>query len=204
MTVAIAAADAEFAQNAPQGAKQNAEEMVFEVVYDQSYPPTTGDYTPIVRAMNAVEADVMYLASYPPDAAGMLRAINEVGVSGNTELVGGGLVGMQYATLMESMGPMLNGIVNYDFFVPAPTLQFEGFDAFLEKYRPRAKQAGVDPLGYYLPPYGYAILQNLGQAVEATGSLDHAVLAEYYRKTTFDTIVGPIKDGPNGERNRKT
>src|SRR3546814_252589 len=75
-TVAIAAADAEFAQNAAQGAKQNAEEYGFEVVYNQSYPPTTGDYTPIIRAMNAVEADVMYLASYPPNAAGMLRAIH--------------------------------------------------------------------------------------------------------------------------------
>src|SRR3546814_14392402 len=58
-TVAIAAADAEFAQNAAQGAVQNAEEMGFEIVYNQSYPPTTGDYTPIDRAMNAVEADVM-------------------------------------------------------------------------------------------------------------------------------------------------
>src|SRR3546814_11055370 len=103
----------------------------------------------------------------------MIRAINEVGLNESTKLIGGGMVGLQYASLLENLGPTLNGIVNYDFFVPAPTLEFKGIEEFLEKYRPRAKQAGVDPLGYYLPPYGYPILQVLAQAVEETQSLDH-------------------------------
>lgn len=198
-TVAVAAADAEFAQNAAQGAKLNAKDFGLEIVYDQSYPPATADFTPIVRAINAANPDVVFVGAYPPDGAGMVRAVNEVGLNEKTKMFGGGLVGMQYATLMENLGPMLTGIVNYDFFVPAPTLQFEGFDEFLEKYRPRAKEAGVDPLGYYLPPYAYALLQGLGQAVEGAGSLDHAALTEYYRNNSFDTIVGPIKYGSNGE-----
>ena len=39
----------------------------------------------------------------------------------------------------------------------------------------------------------------LGDAVNAVGSLDQAALAEYIHKTTFDTVVGPVKFGENGE-----
>src|SRR5262245_44968078 len=45
-TVALAAADAEFAQNAVDGARKNAKAMGFEIVYDKSYPPNTTDFTP--------------------------------------------------------------------------------------------------------------------------------------------------------------
>jgi branched-chain amino acid transport system substrate-binding protein len=94
---------------------------------------------------------------------------------------------------------MLNGIVNYDFWVPAPTLNFPGIEAFLKKYQAKAADAGVDPLGHYLPPFGYAYLEVLGQAVEATKGLDQGKLAEHMRTTTYNTIVGPVKFGKNGE-----
>lgn len=89
--------------------------------------------------------------------------------------------------------------MNYDFWVPEPTLQFEGVNAFLAKYQEKAKGGGVDPLGYYLPPYAYAYLQVLGQAVEATGGLDQAKLGEYIRTHAHDTVVGKVKFGANGE-----
>ena len=63
---------------------------------------------------------------------------------------------------------MLNGIVNYDFWAPEPTdAGFPGIKEFLKEYQARAEKAGVDPLGYYLPPYSYAMVQVLGQAIEA-------------------------------------
>src|SRR3546814_13156901 len=129
----MAAANNELAQHEVERARANIEELGLEFVYNESYPPSTPDFTPIIRAMNATDAEVMYFASYPADAAGMVRAFNEVGFPESVKLAGGGLVGMQYATLMESMGPMLNGIVNYDYFVPASTLPFEGIEAFLDK-----------------------------------------------------------------------
>ena len=54
-------------------------------------------------------------------------------------------------------------------------------------------------LGYYLPPYSYAMMQVLGQAVEATKSLDQQKLADYIRATEFNTVVGKNKFGKNGE-----
>ena len=168
-----------------------------EVVYDRSYPPNTVDFTPVIRAIAAAEPDIVYVASYPPDSAGIVRTVNEIGL--DVAMLGGGMVGLQYATLMEALGPQLNGFVNYDFWVPEPTLQFPGIEAFLEKYQAVAADEGVDPLGYYLPPFAYAYMQVLGQAVAEVGSLDQNALADHIRSTTFDTVVGTIRFGRNGE-----
>jgi len=135
--------------------------------------------------------------SYPPDAVGMVRAASEVGIK--AKMFGGGLVGLQYAAIKQQLGPQLNGIINYDFWEPAKTLSFPGVDEFLKKYQARAASEGVDPLGYYLPPFAYANLQVLQQAVEGAQSLDQDKIAEYLRSHTMKTVVGDIEYGPNGE-----
>jgi branched-chain amino acid transport system substrate-binding protein len=196
-TLAIIAADAEFSRNAADGARVNAKKAGFQVVYDKTYPPSTTDFSPIVQAIQANHPDIVFSASYPPDAVGMVRAAHEVGLK--TKVFGGGLVGLQYASIKTQLGPLLNGIVNYDFWEPAKTLVYPGVDEFLKKYQAKAPAAGVDPLGYYLPPFAYANLQVLGDAVTATKSLDQDKLADYTRSHTFKTIVGDIKYGPNGE-----
>ena len=196
-TVALVGADAEFARNMLLGARANAETAGLEIVYDRTYPMSVVDFTPIIRSIRATEPDIVYIASYPPDSAGIVRAIGEIGFE--TQMLGGGMVGIQYASLMASLGPQLNGIVNYDFWVPEPTLQFTGTEEFLTKYQARAADAGVDPLGYYLPPFAYAYLQILGQAVQAAGTLDEGILADYIRVNTFETVVGPVRFGDDGE-----
>lgn len=196
-TVALVGADAEFARNAVAGAREAAKAAGLEIVYDKSYPPSTADFTPIVRAIQATNADIVFCGSYPPDSAGMVRAVNEIGLK--AKMFGGGMVGLQFAVFMSKLGPMLNNIVNYDFWVPEPTLKFEGVEAFLAKYQEAAKGKGVDPLGYYLPPYAYSYLQILGNAVEATGGLDQGKIADYIRSNEHSTVVGKIKFGKNGE-----
>jgi len=196
-TVAIVAADAEFARNAAEGARENAKAARLQIVYDKTYPPSTVDYTPIVRAIQATNPDVVFVGSYPPDTAGMVRAINEVGFQ--PKLCCGGMVGLQSTALKTQLGPLLNGIVDYDFWIPAPTMQFPGVLDLLKKYQAKAAEEGVDALGYYMPPYAYAYLQVLGEAVTATKSLDQEKLGAYLREHTFKTVIGDIKFGENGE-----
>lgn len=196
-TIALVGADAEFAKNAVKGARINAKKLGLKIVYDRSYPPRTADYTPIVRAIQARKPDVVFVGSYPPDSVGMVKAANEIGLK--TKLFGGGMVGLQFASIMKALGPKLNGIVNYDFWVPEPTLKFKGVEAFLSKYQEAAKGKGVDPLGYYLQPYAYGYLQVLGDAINATKSMDHGKIAKYIHANTFDTVVGKVKFAKNGE-----
>ena len=50
-----------------------------------------------------------------------------------------------------------------------------------------------------MPPWAYAQLQVLRQAVEATKSLDDAKLGDYIRAHPFTTVVGDVEFGPQGE-----
>jgi branched-chain amino acid transport system substrate-binding protein len=196
-TLAILGADAEFARNATDGARLNAKAAGLKIVYDGSYPPTTTDFAPVVRAVRATNPDVIYVASYPTDSAGILRNATEMGLK--TRLFGGSLVGLASAAMKTQLGPLLNGVVLGEQWVPAPKLQFPGVMDFLEVYRSRARASGVDPLGVFLPPFAYARMQVLEQAVKATGSLDDAKLADYIRDHTFKTVVGDVAYGNDGE-----
>ncbi len=196
-SVALLAADAEFARNAVAGARGHAKRLKLKIVYDRTYPPGTTDFSPIVRAINAAKPDLVFIGSYPPGSVGIVKAANEIGLK--AKLFGGGMVGLQFAAIQKNLGPMLNGIVNYDFWVPEPTLNFPGVKEFLKKYQAAAKGKKIDPLGHYLPPYAYAYLEVLGQAVNAVGSLDQNKIGKYIHDTTFTTVVGPVKFGANGE-----
>jgi branched-chain amino acid transport system substrate-binding protein len=114
-------------------------------------------------------------------------------------LFGGGMVGLQATAIKTQLGPLINGIVDYDFWLPVGHYATPEALAFLKKYQARAASAGVDALGYYLPPFAYADLQVLAAAVTAVGSLDQAKLAAYLRGHSFHTVVGDITFGPNGE-----
>jgi branched-chain amino acid transport system substrate-binding protein len=109
------------------------------------------------------------------------------------------MTGLQTTDVETLLGPQLNGLVNFNYWLPAPKLQFPGAMEFLKTYQARAAGAGVDPLGYYIAPWAYADLQILGQAVEATKSLDGNKLGYYIRSTTFKTVIGDVKFGTNGE-----
>jgi branched-chain amino acid transport system substrate-binding protein len=196
-TVAIVAADQEFSRNAADGARENAQKAKLKVVYDKTYPPSTTDFAPIVRAIAATNPDLVVVCSYPPDSVGMVRAVNEIGFK--PKMIGGGLVGLQATAIKTQLGPLLNGWTTYDFWLPVPKMDFPGVADLIKRYQARAAAEGVDPLGYYMAPWGYAQLQVLQQAVEGTKSLDDAKLGDYIRANTFKTVVGDVKFGAKGE-----
>ncbi|HTZ34680.1 MAG TPA: amino acid ABC transporter substrate-binding protein [Stellaceae bacterium] len=196
-TIALAVGDGEATRNTADGARVNLKKAGLEIVYDRTYPLTTTDFSPIIRAMQATNADVMYVSSYPADSVGIIRSVHELGL--NTKVFGGNLTGPQSTSLKTSLGPMLNGIITFDWWLPAPALQFDGVMDFLKKYQARAGKEGVDPLGYYLAPWAYADLQVLGQAVEGTGGLDQDKLAQYIHSHSFKTVVGEVSFGEKGE-----
>jgi branched-chain amino acid transport system substrate-binding protein len=196
-TLAIVAADAEYPRTSAEGVITNAKKFGWQIVYNKTYPPTTTDYSPVVRAVQATNPDAVFVASYPLDSVGIIHAANEVGLQ--TKLFGGGMVGLQTTSVKQELGPLMNGIVNYDFWIPAPTMKFPGVDEFLTKYQEKAKGSGVDPLGYYLAPWAYTYMQVLSDAVIGAGGLDQDKIADYLRKTTFKTVMGDIAFGPDGE-----
>src|SRR5881397_1633163 len=198
--MALLTADQEFAQNLALTARDVAKKRNIPVVFDQNYPPNTVEFASIIRALKAAKPDIVYVSSYPPDSAGILRAVNEIGIGDDVKIFGGGMVGLQFAAVMSNLGSLLNGVVNYNTWLPEQRMYFDGTKEFFEKYTKRAIEAKVDPLGYYLAPFGYASGQLVETAVKAVGSLDQKAIAKYLHANEVKTIVGPMSFGPDGER----
>ncbi len=197
-TVAIVAADAEFAQNAADGARQSIKEIGgFQTVMDQKYPPSTTDFAPIMHAVQALNPDIVYVAAYPPDSVGIVRAANEVGLT--PKMFGGTLIGLLVTPIKVQLGPLMNGIVENEVFLPTPAFTFPGTLALLAKYRPIAAREHIDPMGWAFIPLGYAAGQVLAQAVEGAKTLDQVKLAVYMHTHSFSTVVGNISFGKDGE-----
>jgi branched-chain amino acid transport system substrate-binding protein len=197
-TVAIVAADAEFAQNAADGARQSIKQIGgFEIVSEQKYPPPTTDYAPVMQAVKALNPDIVYVAAYPPDSVGVIRAANEIGLT--PKMFGGTFIGLLITPIKAQLGPLTNGIVNNEVFVPGPAFTFPGTLELLSKYREVAKSQGLDPMGWSYPPLAYAAGQVLAQAVEGAKTLDQVKLAAYMHGHAFHTVVGEMSFGPDGE-----
>jgi branched-chain amino acid transport system substrate-binding protein len=198
-TVALLAADQEFAQNLALTARDVAKKRNMSIVFDQAYPPNTVEFSGIIRALNAANPDIVYVASYPPDSAGILRAVNEIGIGDDVKIFGGGMVGLQFAAVMGNLGSLLNGVVNFNTWLPEPKMYYDGTKEFFATYTKRAVEAKVDALGYYLAPYGYTSGQLVEQAIKAVGSLDQKAIASYLHANEIKTIVGPIAFSADGE-----
>jgi branched-chain amino acid transport system substrate-binding protein len=196
-TVAIVSADAEFAKTAADAARDNAKAAGFTVVYERSYPPPTTDFLPVVRAVQAANADIVYVAAYPPDTVGIVRAANEINLV--PKMFGGAMIGMLVTPIKVQLGPLANGLVIGESFVRAPPFEFPGVADLFKRYQAKAAGQGVDSLGHGFVPFGYAAGQVLAKAVEETKSTDHDKLAAYIRSNTFQTVVGDIAFGKDGE-----
>ena len=196
-TVALVAADQEFSRTACEGARENAKAVGMRVVYDKTYPPTTTDFSPIVRAIQATNPDIVSVCSYPLDSVGMVKAVNEIGFK--PKMIGGAMVGLQATVFKTQLGPLLNGWVNYETWVPSEKMLTPEVKEFLATYQSRAAAEGVDPLGYYLGTWGYAYMELLGNAIAGAKSINDDQVANYLRSNPVKTIMGDIKFGKGGE-----
>jgi len=195
-TLALAAEDAEFSRNACEGARENAKTFGTKIVYDKTFPPGTTDFSPIVRAVQASNADIVIFCSYPLSSVGLVLAINELNYK--PKIIGGAMVGLQATVFKSKLGPKLNGIINYETWVPSEKMMAPAVE-FFKKYQARAGAEGVDPLGYYLGGWGYAYINMLGEAITGSKSVNDDKIADYLRKNTHKTIMGTWNYGPTGE-----
>jgi branched-chain amino acid transport system substrate-binding protein len=196
-TVAILAADAEFAQSAAHGAREEIKKHGFKVVYDKSYPPSTTDFAPVVRAVRATNPDIVYVGAYPPDNVGIIRSANEIGLS--PRMMGGAMIGMLVTPIKVQLGPVANGLIVGENFAAALAPKIPGSADFLKRYAEKAAAAQIDPLGFAWGPFAYSAGQTLAQAVTATKSLDHDTLAAYMHNASFKTVSGDFSFGKDGE-----
>jgi branched-chain amino acid transport system substrate-binding protein len=197
LTVALVSADAEFSRNPVLGTKANAGKHGFQIVHEATYPLTTENFAPVIDAVAESGCDLLFLCSYLADSIGLVRTISTHRF--RPKMVGGAMIGPQNASVKTTLGPLLNGFVNYEYWAPVPKMMFPGVQELLDTYQARAGAAGIDLLGHYMAPLAYAQMQVVAQAVEATGGFDDASLSAYTRSSTFHTVMGAMRFGVNGE-----
>lgn len=198
-TIAILAADGEAQQTAAAGARRMANEYGMKIVLDHTFPPNTNDFTSAFNQIKQAAPEIVFVSSYPSESVAVVRAISEVGLPDSVKMFGGGMVGLQYASILEALGSRMNGIVNLHTYSVEKTFEFPGSAEFQKVYYDRATAAKVDPLGHLTAPYWYAAGQVIKKSTEAVGSLDEGAIAKWLKANTIDTIVGPIQFGDKGE-----
>jgi branched-chain amino acid transport system substrate-binding protein len=196
-TVALVSADAEFSRNPVLGAKANAEKHGLRIVHEATYPLTTENFMPVIDAVAESDCDLLFLCSYLADSVGLVQAIHAHRF--RPSMVGGAMIGPQNTSIRTTLGPLLNGLVNYEYWAPVPKMMFHGVRRLIDAYQERAGEAGVDPLGHYMAPLAYAQMQVVAQAIEATGGLDDTILSTFTSEATFNTVMGDVQFGKNGE-----
>jgi branched-chain amino acid transport system substrate-binding protein len=195
--VAIVAADAPFSKNPILGARANAAKNGLEVVSETKYPLTTTDFAPYLAEAEKASPDILFYCAYLNDSIGLIRAIAASDM--NPALVGGAMIGPQSSAVQTQLGAALNGIVNYEYWMPVAAMNFDGVRDLIADYQQRAQGSPADELGYYVAPFAYAQAQVLEQAIAATGGLDDSELADYARTAAFSTVVGDVTFGELGE-----
>jgi branched-chain amino acid transport system substrate-binding protein len=196
-TLAIIAADQEFAAQNVAGALANAKAAGLKIVYNEKYPPGTTDFSSIVQAVRAANPDVLYVASYEPGSVGIIQAVSELGY--HPKMFGGATVGLTATPIEMKLGPELNGIVTFSAWEPLKTMMFPGVMNMLDRYRKEAKTQHVDPLGYAFAPAAYDYVQILGEAVNGAKTLDQGKLAQYIHTHTFQTVDGAFTFNKAGD-----
>ncbi|MFJ8967127.1 ABC transporter substrate-binding protein [Lentzea sp. NPDC102401] len=158
------------------GAAENARKHGFTVVDERTYPLSTDEFTPIIASVADQDPDLLLLCSYLDDSIGLIRALR--GSDWVPKMVGGAVIGPQSTAVKSALGPLLNGLVDYEYWLPVPSMMFTGVQTLMNTYQLRAPAENADLIGSYMAPQAYAQMQVIEQAVAATGSLDEQALAQ--------------------------
>jgi len=150
----------------------------------------------VIRAVAAANPDIVFIAAYPPDTVGIVRAAAEIGLK--PKMFGGTMIGLLITPIKMQLGSLLDGIVIMESIAPAASFNFPGLADVLKRYQAKAAGEKIDPIGYGFVPFGYSAGQVLAQAVEGNKSLDHLKLADYIHQHTFHTVVGDIAYASDG------
>lgn len=152
----------------------------FEIVYDKSYPLGTQDLSPVIKAAKAGNPDAFVAWSYPPDTFGLAEQakIEGLGVKAYYSAVGTDFEGFS-----QKFGAAAENVLGAGGVKDSPEMR-----AYYKRHK---DVTGVDA-DHWGNPLNYQMLQALTQSIEALGSIDRDVIADYVRKNKFKVLQGEI------------
>jgi branched-chain amino acid transport system substrate-binding protein len=192
--IAFVYSDDPFSKAVVGAARDQATEAGFKVVLDESYAPSTTDFSPVINKMISAKADVLLGGGHYPDGATLARQLydQKAGLKWVTLLVAPG------SDEFSTLGPAALGItVPSQWEVQAvykPDFGMTGSE-FAKTFKAKFN---VD--ADYHSASGYTAGQVLQHAIEQAGSIDPDKVAAALDKLDVTTFFGHIKFATDAKR----
>jgi branched-chain amino acid transport system substrate-binding protein len=162
------------------------EELGGEVFFEDTYTQGQADVSAQLARIKALpeQPDFIYISSYMPDLALMIRTLRESGVT--QPVVGGD--SYDDPGLFEALGAEYGSEVYFDTHGYLSDEANDGYSEFAAAYK---EKFGNDPEAVWILP-GYDVVMLLAEAMEKAGTTDGAEVAKAMEETTFDLFTGQL------------
>lgn len=172
-TGAIVYEDTAFPTDTAEGHVPYMEEQGLEVLHEEPYPEDIEDYTAVLSQIADDEVDVVLGGGYTPDAIGLTRAAESIGLEPGifSWMVGGTLPAYE-----EAVGDSVNAMTGDMFFDPNAEFVFgqELVDLTIEEYDD--VEEGWDIQSHLAGGFAGGLL--FEKAIKEVGELDQAAIVE--------------------------
>lgn len=187
-TIALLVQNTQFPKQLADGVMALAKEKGMEVVFSESYPPNTTDFSALVLKAGEKKPDVIIGATYLADAQGIVRAAKAQNVQAKMFAFSIGPVEPEFYRGLGTAAEEMFGTTLY-----FKSLKTQGNADFVAAFKAKYN---VDPT--YHAAVAYASMKIFGDVVNKVGSLDQKKIRDEFVKTDAQTVVGHYKLNENG------
>ncbi len=160
-----------------------AEAAGLEVVGSYTFPPDTTDFSSFIAEAKSAGAELIMAQVIPPAAIALVKQVKSLKYTPQALAIS---KGADTAAFTEALGPISNGTVMDEQFLPGKYPGSQEFDDAM------SGKLG-DPVSIDFAALGYAAAQTLFQAIEEAESTDPDAINEALASLSMTTILGPVK-----------
>ena len=167
---------------------QQANSRGYQVVVDQEYALGAQDFSPMILAAKAANADAVLAQPVPPDGLAIEKQMKELDFNANVYIVIRAADALVWGQNLGKDG---------DYVILAPgwsaDLKFPGVDQLKSEYQAKYNKPADALVGA-----AYATVQILAAAIERAGKADRDAIRDALTQTDMMTVNGPVKFNPDG------
>lgn len=157
-----------------------------DLVFDETYPDTTDDFSGIASRVKAVDPDLIIGCTQFQDSVGQLLAYQAAGYEPRGVFMSNGPT--VPSSFRGAMGNATEGIFSAISWYPE-TQDYQNAEfvsRYIQLFGGTAEDVAEDAAN------AFTVGQVLQQAIEKIGNVDNAALIEELHRGTYQTVVGPL------------
>ncbi len=194
--VAILTIDNDFGVSLTEGFKQHAENLDFEIVFEEKYPLGETEFRPIISTIKDAEPDAIYVTGYYNEAANFVSQAADEGLE--AQIIG--QEGFDSPKFIELAGPAAEGVIittdlNRDSTLEMTQLFLQRYE---EEYGEEADMVGasafdaVQVLAYAMEQAGSTDAQAIVDAISGLDDFEHVATGPFWHYTESREVVRPV------------